>query len=84
MNYVYVLKNSSYEAYVVKIGKTTQNPTVRASQLYWGRQVYQNTLMLHSFVLCLIVISRNQKFIKYLVLIEEIIEENFSPTLGNC
>ncbi|UPR49868.1 GIY-YIG nuclease family protein [Vibrio cyclitrophicus] len=36
MNYVYVLKNSSYEAYVVKIGKTTQNPTVRASQLYWG------------------------------------------------
>ncbi|EPN0075195.1 GIY-YIG nuclease family protein [Vibrio cholerae] len=36
MNYVYVLKNSSYEAYVVKIGKTTQSPTVRANQLYWG------------------------------------------------
>lgn len=36
MEYVYVLKNSSYEAYVVKIGKTTQEPRIRANQLYWG------------------------------------------------
>ncbi|NRF25881.1 GIY-YIG nuclease family protein [Vibrio coralliilyticus] len=36
MSYIYVLKNSSYEPYVVKIGKTTLEPHIRSKQIYWG------------------------------------------------
>ncbi|PML81992.1 hypothetical protein BCT69_01225 [Enterovibrio norvegicus] len=36
MGYVYVLKNCSYEPYVVKIGKTTLEPHIRSKQIYWG------------------------------------------------
>lgn len=36
MGYIYILKNNSYVNYVLKIGKTTKSPFIRAKQLYWG------------------------------------------------
>ncbi len=36
MEYLYALKNDSYAPYVIKIGKTSQRPELRAKQIYWG------------------------------------------------
>ncbi|WP_405631754.1 GIY-YIG nuclease family protein [Pseudoalteromonas sp. Ld20] len=36
MEFVYVLRNPSYEPYVVKIGRTKATPVIRAKQIYWG------------------------------------------------
>lgn len=37
MSFIYILINKSYEPCVLKIGKTRNNPEIRAKQIYWGK-----------------------------------------------
>jgi hypothetical protein len=36
LGYVYVLQNTAYGAYVLKIGRTTREPNIRAQEVYAG------------------------------------------------